>query len=164
MGLRHREGHDRRALWLNQPICLPCRISGDQRDGADVQRTQRLTTNQHPNQPAPPKGDTMLQTQISQVARENLTATILEAKAKRNLSFEDLTKGTDLSIAFVTAAFLGQHPLSAKAAGAEGKQLELAVEGIQLCKPFPCVAAFQTEYLPIPRSIGSMKWSRSMGR
>ena len=79
----------------------------------------------------------MLHTQISQVAREELTTTILEAKAKRNLSFEDLTKGTDLSIAFVTAALLGQHPLSAKAAEAVGKQLELAVEDIQLLQTVP---------------------------
>ena len=79
----------------------------------------------------------MLQTQISQVAREKLTATILEAKAKRNLSFEDLTKGTDLSIAFVTAALLGQHPLSAKAAEAVGKQLELTAEDIQLLQTIP---------------------------
>jgi cyanate lyase len=69
----------------------------------------------------------MLQTQISQVVREKLTATILEAKAK----------STDLSIAFVTAALLGQHPLSAKAAESVGKQLELDAEDVQLLQAVP---------------------------
>ena len=79
----------------------------------------------------------MPQTQLSRVPREKLTATILEVKAKRNLSFEDLTTGTGLSIGFVTAALLGQHPLSAKTPEAVGKQLELAAEDIQLLQTVP---------------------------
>jgi cyanate lyase len=79
----------------------------------------------------------MLQTQISQVAREKLTTTILEAKAKRNLSFEDLTKDTGLSIAFVTAALLGQHALPAKAAEAVGRQLDLDADDIQVLQTVP---------------------------
>ena len=79
----------------------------------------------------------MPQTQISQVVCDKLTATIFEAKAKRSLSFEDLIKGTDLSIAFVTAALLSQHPLPAKAAEVAGKQLELAAEDIQLLQSVP---------------------------
>jgi len=79
----------------------------------------------------------MLQTQVSQVAREKLTATILDAKAKRNLSFEDLTKGTDLSIAFVTAALLGQHALPANAAEAVGKRLDLNADDVALLQTIP---------------------------
>ena len=79
----------------------------------------------------------MLQTQVSQVAREKLTATILEAKAKRDLSFEDLTKGTDLSIAFVTAALLGQHALPANAAEDVGKRLDLNAGDVALLQTIP---------------------------
>jgi hypothetical protein len=38
-----------------------------------------------------------------------LTAKILDAKARKNLSFEDLVEGTGLGLAYVTAALLGQH-------------------------------------------------------
>jgi cyanate lyase len=79
----------------------------------------------------------MLQTQLSRVPRERLTATILEAKAKRNLSFENLTKGTGLSIAFVTAALLGQHALPANAAEAVGKQLDLDADDVALLQTVP---------------------------
>ena len=79
----------------------------------------------------------MLQTQLSRVLRERLTATILAAKAKRNLTFEDLTEHTDLSIAFVTAALLGQHALPANAAEAVGKQLGLDADDVALLQTIP---------------------------
>jgi cyanate lyase len=79
----------------------------------------------------------MLQTQLSRVLRERLTATILAAKAKRNLTFEDLTEHTDLSIAFVTAALLGQHALPANAAKAVGKHLDLDADDVALLQTIP---------------------------
>ena len=80
---------------------------------------------------------TTLQTQLSRVPREKLTTTILEAKAKRNLSFEELTEGTGLSIAFVTAALLGQHALPANAAEAVGKRLDLDTDDVALLQTIP---------------------------
>jgi cyanate lyase len=40
-----------------------------------------------------------------------LTTRILDIKARKNLSWQDLADGTGLSLAYVTAALLGQHPL-----------------------------------------------------
>jgi cyanate lyase len=105
----------------------------------------------------------MPQSEVTQSRRSELTATILDVKARKNLSFLDLTEGTGLSVAFVTAALLGQHPLPAKAAEAVGKHLELDADSIQLLQRFPCAAASQTASPPIPRSIGSTKSSEIYG-
>ena len=56
----------------------------------------------------------MIQSQHSQTARHALAETIVLAKARKNLSFAQLTEGTGLSEAFVTAALLGQHALPRK--------------------------------------------------
>lgn len=79
----------------------------------------------------------MSQSHVTQTRRSELTAAILEAKARKNLSFLDLTEGTELSLAFVTAALLGQHPLPANAAEAVGKQLDLDTDDIQVLQSVP---------------------------
>jgi len=79
----------------------------------------------------------MPQSQVTQTRRSELTAIIVEVKARKNLSFLDLTEGTGLSVVFVTAALLGQHPLPAKAAEVVGKQLELDADAIQLLQSIP---------------------------
>ena len=94
----------------------------------------------------------MLQTQISRVPREKLTATILDSKAKRNLSFEDLTKGTDLSIAFVTAALLGQHALPANAAEDVGKRLDLNAGDVALLQTIP-MRGYSPDGIPTDSTI-----------
>ena len=48
--------------------------------------------------------------------REALTDTIMAAKIRHNLTFDALAEGTGLSLAFVTAALLGQHALPEPAA------------------------------------------------
>ena len=53
----------------------------------------------------------MLQSQFAQAPRLALADTVIDIKARKNLSWQDLTEGTGLSLAFVTAALLGQHPL-----------------------------------------------------
>jgi len=58
----------------------------------------------------------MLQTLVSPVARQALTEEVVEAKARKGLSWQDLTEGTGLSLVFLTAALLGQHPSSKEAA------------------------------------------------
>lgn len=52
----------------------------------------------------------MIQSQVSNTARQTLTDTIIAAKSAKNLSFEQIASGTGLSDVFVTA-LLGQHPL-----------------------------------------------------
>jgi len=79
----------------------------------------------------------MIQSQINSTSRQVLTETILLAKARKDLSFEQITAGTGLSIAFVTAALLGQHPLPADAARKVGEKLSLDSEAVMLLQTIP---------------------------
>ena len=67
----------------------------------------------------------MTQSQHSQASRAALTDLIIDTKIRKNLTFEAITEGTGLSLAFVTAALLGQHPLPADAAKVVVDRLEL---------------------------------------
>ena len=86
----------------------------------------------------------MPQSQLSQTPRMELAEAIVQAKAEKNLSFQDLTNGTNLSLAFVTAALLGQHPLPADAAQAIGKRLDLSSEQIALLQSIPSRGSLQS--------------------
>ncbi len=79
----------------------------------------------------------MIQSQISQTSRLALTDIILLAKARKDLSFAQITEGTGLSEAFVTAALLGQHPLPANAAQAVADTLGLDTDAVALLQTIP---------------------------
>jgi cyanate lyase len=79
----------------------------------------------------------MLQSQATQTTRQDLTGAILASKLKKDLSFAQITEGTGLSEAFVTAALLGQHPLPADAAKAVGKTLDLDDDAVALLQTVP---------------------------
>ncbi|QCR38458.1 cyanase [Nissabacter sp. SGAir0207] len=79
----------------------------------------------------------MIQTQVTQTARQLLTETIILAKARKDLSFAKIVDGTGLSEAFVTAALLGQHPLPASAAEIVGKKLDLHADEVALLQSMP---------------------------
>jgi cyanate lyase len=79
----------------------------------------------------------MIQSQHSPASRQALTDVIIDAKARKGLSFQDLTEGTGLSIAFVTAALLGQHPLPADAAKVVSDRLELGDDATRLLQTIP---------------------------
>ncbi|HYY29482.1 MAG TPA: hypothetical protein VE860_16165 [Chthoniobacterales bacterium] len=79
----------------------------------------------------------MLQSQTNQASRIDLTNTILEAKAQKGISFEELANGTGLNVAFVTAALLGQHPLPTEAAKVVGKKLQLHENAVALLQTVP---------------------------
>ncbi|QBR03725.1 cyanase [Paraburkholderia pallida] len=79
----------------------------------------------------------MNQSQISQDTRIALTQSILDAKARKNLTFEAINEGTGLSLAFVTAALLGQHPLPEEAARAVAGHLDLNEEAVHLLQSIP---------------------------
>ena len=79
----------------------------------------------------------MIHSQFSQTPREELTAVIVDAKTRKDLSWQDLTDGTGLSLAYVTAALLGQHPLPADAAEVVGERLELSQDAIRLLQTIP---------------------------
>ncbi len=59
---------------------------------------------------------TMLHSNVFQEPRIELTSRIITAKALKDLTWAGLAEGTGLSIAYVTAALLGQHPLPKVAA------------------------------------------------
>ncbi|AWK40122.1 cyanase [Photorhabdus laumondii subsp. laumondii] len=79
----------------------------------------------------------MTQSQYSQTPRLALTDAIIDAKARKNLTFEDIAQGTGLSLAFVTAALLGQHPLPADAARVVVDRLELEEDAFFLLQTIP---------------------------
>ncbi|BBP78707.1 cyanase [Pseudomonas gingeri NCPPB 3146 = LMG 5327] len=79
----------------------------------------------------------MLQSQFAQTPRLALADTIIDAKQRLNLSWQDLTDGTGLSLAFVTAALLGQHPLPAEAAEVVCAKLGLDQDASRLLQSVP---------------------------
>ncbi|MFS2154840.1 MULTISPECIES: cyanase [unclassified Rhizobium] len=79
----------------------------------------------------------MLQSQATQNSRQDLTDIILASKLKKDLSYAQITQGTGLSEAFVTAALLGQHPLPADAAKTVGKALDLDDDAVALLQTVP---------------------------
>ncbi|MEG0859165.1 MAG: cyanase [Pseudomonas sp.] len=79
----------------------------------------------------------MIQSQISQNTRLALTEMILLAKARKDLSFAQITDGTGLSEAFVTAALLGQHPLPRGAAEVVADKLGLDADAVALLQTVP---------------------------
>jgi len=79
----------------------------------------------------------MIQSQATRPARQKLTEVILVAKARKDLSYAQITEGSGLSEAFVTAALLGQHPLPASAAQVVGEKLGLDAESIALLQAVP---------------------------
>ena len=78
-----------------------------------------------------------MQTQVSQSARQRLAEIAVENKAEKGLSWKAVSEGTGLSVVFVTAAVLGQHPLPKEAAEIVGQRLGLDKEGIRLLQSVP---------------------------
>ncbi|WP_250490925.1 cyanase [Caballeronia sp. INML2] len=79
----------------------------------------------------------MSQSQYRQNARATLSDAIIDAKIAKNLTFKQLTEGTGLSIAFVTAALLGQHPLPADVARVVADRLGLDSEAARALQTIP---------------------------
>ncbi|EJM32683.1 cyanase [Pseudomonas sp. GM25] len=78
-----------------------------------------------------------MQSQAYNDSRIVLTTRALDAKAQKNLSWQDLADGTGLSLAYVTAALLGQHPLPKAAAEVVGDKLELSAEDVAALQIIP---------------------------
>ncbi|MFZ4833043.1 cyanase [Rouxiella sp. Mn2063] len=79
----------------------------------------------------------MAQSLHNQTARQNLTDVIMDAKVRKNLTFASLNEGTGLSVEFVTAALLGQHPLPEQAARVVAEKLDLDEDAIRLLQAIP---------------------------
>ena len=79
----------------------------------------------------------MIHAHINRDIRLSLADQILLIKAKKDLTFAQLTDGTGLSEAFVTAALLGQHALPADAARLVGEKLSLDEDAVLLLQMIP---------------------------
>ena len=79
----------------------------------------------------------MSHSQYRQNARAALSDAIIDAKIAKNLTFKQLTEGTGLSIAFVTAALLGQHPLPADVAKVVADRLGLDSDAARALQTIP---------------------------
>ena len=79
----------------------------------------------------------MPQSAWTQAPRQNLTDIIVDAKARKKLSSEELAQDTGLSAVYVTAALLGQHPLPAEAAQKVGVKLGLDEDEVALLQTIP---------------------------
>lgn len=79
----------------------------------------------------------MLQAQFTTTSREILAEKAVTNKMRADLSWEEVCEGSGLSVAFVTAAVLGQHPLPKAAANSVGKKLGLDENDIALLQSVP---------------------------
>ncbi|MGW1289798.1 cyanase [Streptomyces sp. NPDC002586] len=79
----------------------------------------------------------MVQAQFDPAARHALAAVIVEAKTRKDLSWQQIADVTGLSVAFTTAALLGQHPLPVDAARAVAELLDLDEEAAVLLQSIP---------------------------
>lgn len=79
----------------------------------------------------------MTQSQINPALRASLADRIIDAKVRKNLTFEAIAEGTGLSTVYVTAALLGQHPLPDTAAQVVAQKLELDEEAVRQLQTIP---------------------------
>jgi cyanate lyase len=79
----------------------------------------------------------MTHSDYSQTPRQRLTDAIIEAKTRKNLTFAQISEGTNLSLAFVTAALLGQRALPGDAARIVADKLDLGEDAVRLLQTIP---------------------------
>ncbi|MEV5981815.1 cyanase [Streptomyces sp. NPDC052114] len=79
----------------------------------------------------------MTQAQFDPTARQNLAVVAVEAKVRKDLSWEQIADAAGLSVAFVTAAVLGQHALPAPAARSVADLLGLDDDAVTLLQTIP---------------------------
>ncbi|PJN23854.1 cyanase [Kitasatospora sp. CB02891] len=79
----------------------------------------------------------MIQSQFNQTAREALAAKAVDAKARKDLSWQQIADASGLSVAFTTAAVLGQHPLPQDSAEAVAALLGLDEDDTRLLQSVP---------------------------
>ncbi|MFE3000148.1 cyanase [Nocardia sp. NPDC059246] len=79
----------------------------------------------------------MVHAQFDPTAREALADAAVAAKIAKDLTWQQIADAAGLSVAFVTAAVLGQHPLPEKSALAVAELLELDDEAARLLQTIP---------------------------
>ncbi|MEV5237859.1 cyanase [Streptomyces cinnamoneus] len=79
----------------------------------------------------------MVHAQFDPTAREALAVQAVDAKTRKNLSWQQIADASGLSVAFTTAAVLGQHPLPEKSAEAVAGLLGLDEDAALLLQTIP---------------------------
>ncbi|MEU1392881.1 MULTISPECIES: cyanase [unclassified Nonomuraea] len=79
----------------------------------------------------------MVHAQFDPAARQALAAAAVEAKIRKNLSWQRIADAAGLSVAFTTAAVLGQHPLPESSAQAVAELLDLDEDAATLLQTIP---------------------------
>lgn len=79
----------------------------------------------------------MIHAQFDPTARQHLAVLAVEAKTRKDLSWQQIADAAGLSVAFVTAAVLGQHPLPEPAAKAVAALLDLDDDAAALLQTIP---------------------------
>ncbi|WP_171165549.1 cyanase [Streptomyces sp. I05A-00742] len=79
----------------------------------------------------------MVHAQFDPTARQQLANAAVEAKTRRDLTWQQIADAAGLSVAFVTAAVLGQHALPQKSAEAVAGLLGLDGDAVMLLQTIP---------------------------
>ncbi|KOV60485.1 cyanase [Streptomyces sp. MMG1121] len=79
----------------------------------------------------------MVHAQFDSTARQQLAIVAVEAKVRKNLSWQQVADASGLSVAFTTAAVLGQHPLPQASAEAVAELLGLDEDATLLLQTIP---------------------------
>ncbi|MFI8260081.1 cyanase [Streptomyces sp. NPDC085665] len=79
----------------------------------------------------------MIHAQFDPSARQALAVAAVDAKIRKDLSWQQIADAAGLSVAFVTAAVLGQHPLPASSAEAVAGLLGLGADDARLLQTIP---------------------------
>ncbi len=79
----------------------------------------------------------MIQSQFDTTARQDLATAAVEAKLRKDLSWQQIADAAGFSVAFVTAAVLGQHALPAESARAVAELLGLDDDAALLLTTVP---------------------------
>ncbi|MFI0151434.1 cyanase [Streptomyces lydicus] len=79
----------------------------------------------------------MVHAQFDNSARQQLAIAAVEAKTRRDVSWQQLADAAGLSVAFVTAAVLGQHALPQQSAQAVAELLGLDDDAVMQLQTIP---------------------------
>ncbi|SEC16492.1 cyanase [Streptomyces sp. TLI_105] len=79
----------------------------------------------------------MVHAQFDPTARRALAVAAVDAKIRKDLSWQQIADASGLSVAFTTAAVLGQHALPAESARAVAELLGLDEDAVRLLQTIP---------------------------
>ncbi|MFF8839085.1 cyanase [Streptomyces sp. NPDC015130] len=79
----------------------------------------------------------MAHAQFDPTARRELAVAAVEAKTVKDLTWQQIAEAAELSVAYTTAAVLGQHPLPEASARAVAELLGLDEDAVRLLRTIP---------------------------